>query len=92
MPIYEYRCDVCGKLFEEIINKISPPDFSHCADASCDGVGKKLISSPGGFVTDNPAWLNDHTRAVLQKDGERPIETRKQHDDYLKANGYVQRC
>jgi putative FmdB family regulatory protein len=56
MPLYEYRCDACGHLFEQI-QKFSDPLLSVCPE--CSGVLRKLVSSPaiqfkgtGWYVTD----------------------------------------
>ena len=45
MPIYEYKCDECGSIFEHF-QKITDKDLDSCI--SCKKVGlKKLISSSG---------------------------------------------
>jgi putative FmdB family regulatory protein len=56
MPLYEYQCDACGHRFEHI-QKFSDAPLSTCP--KCDGVLKKLVSSPafhfkgtGWYVTD----------------------------------------
>lgn len=92
MPLYEFQCDECGEIFELVYSLAACPVYDDCPDPQCEGAIKKLISPPGCLKTDHPAWLNDHVRAVLQKEGEKPIETRTEHDRYLKQNGYIQRC
>lgn len=56
MPLYEYQCDACGHRFEQI-RKFSDPPLTVCP--KCDGVIRKLVSSPaiqfkgtGWYVTD----------------------------------------
>jgi|TARA_B110000116_G_C16767155_1_gene551450 putative FmdB family regulatory protein len=56
MPLYEYQCDACGHRFERIC-KFSDPPLTVCPQ--CDGVIRKLVSSPaiqfkgtGWYVTD----------------------------------------
>ena len=56
MPLYEYECDACGHRFEQI-RKFSDPPLTVCP--KCDGVIRKLVSSPaiqfkgtGWYVTD----------------------------------------
>ncbi len=56
MPLYEYQCDACGHRFEQI-RKFSDPPLTVCPQ--CDGVIRKLVSSPafqfkgtGWYVTD----------------------------------------
>jgi putative FmdB family regulatory protein len=90
MPVYEFMCDSCGKVTERIFKIEDCPDAGGCPH--CDGTARRVLSSRYAILSDTPAWLNDQVREVLQKDGEPPIETRKQHDDYLKRNGIVQRA
>ena len=56
MPIYEYKCQACGKRMEKI-QKLSDPPCKKCP--SCGGALTKLISSPaiqfkgsGWYITD----------------------------------------
>ncbi len=57
MPLYEYRCDNCGRTFE-VIQKFSDPLAEHCPNCG-KGPVHKLLSSPaiqfkgtGWYVTD----------------------------------------
>src|SRR5262249_1987459 len=43
MPIYEYRCQACGKK-TELIQRMGDPPLATCPQ--CGGEVKKLISSP----------------------------------------------
>jgi len=91
VPLYEFECDECKKVFEQFYKMDECPVWMDCPDRDCEGAAKKVLPSSYGVMGDHPTWLNDHVREVLQRDGERPIETRKEHDQYLKENGYVQR-
>ena len=53
MPIYEYKCDDCGKVFE-VIQKISDKKLTICR---CDekGVVHRLVSS-SGFRLKGSGW------------------------------------
>ena len=53
MPIYEYKCDDCGKVFE-VIQKISDKKLTICR---CDGKGSvhRLVSS-SGFRLKGSGW------------------------------------
>ncbi len=57
MPLYEYRCENCGRTFE-LIQKFSDPPAEHCPNCG-KGPVRKLLSSPaiqfkgtGWYVTD----------------------------------------
>lgn len=50
MPIYEYKCKTCAKLYS-ILTKVVKPYSSRCPE--CDGEGEKLVSVPG--------YRRDHT-------------------------------
>ena len=43
MPIFEYRCDDCGKLFETFVTAERTPECPGCRSANL----AKLLSSPG---------------------------------------------
>ena len=64
MPIYEYKCQLCGFSFE-IMQKIDekPPKcdnivISGSLERRCDGVCKKLISK-GSFSLKGGGWYKD---------------------------------
>jgi putative FmdB family regulatory protein len=52
MPIYEYKCDSCGKV-EELLMKISDPDPVGCS--ACGGPVNKLISQ-SSFALKGSGW------------------------------------
>lgn len=48
MPIYEYQCEKCGYIFEEVTLKMEPTKIStECPN--CKGISKKILSK-GSFV------------------------------------------
>ena len=56
MPIYEYRCEQCGKQ-SEALQRLDEPPLTECSE--CGGPLRKLISAPafqfkgtGWYVTD----------------------------------------
>ena len=53
MPIYEYKCEDCGAIFEHF-QKISDKDLDVCKTCS-NGKVKKLISS-SGFRLKGSGW------------------------------------
>ncbi len=42
MPIYEYRCDICGTTFETLVRRRGAVTCPECGSASL----KKLLSAP----------------------------------------------
>jgi len=52
MPVYEYRCDQCGQVFEAI-QKFSDAPLTECR--SCGGPVQKLISQ-AGFALKGGGW------------------------------------
>ena len=53
MPIYEYKCDECGTIFENF-QKITDKDLDICQSCKKSGI-KKLISS-SGFRLKGSGW------------------------------------
>ena len=53
MPIYEYKCDECGAIFENF-QKITDKDLDICQSCKNSGI-KKLISS-SGFRLKGSGW------------------------------------
>jgi putative FmdB family regulatory protein len=46
MPIFEYKCTVCGKVFESYLSSQSDIFISQkCPKPSCNGMGSKIYSS-----------------------------------------------
>ena len=62
MPIYEYRCEDCGREFEEW-QKITEPAIDKCS--VCGGKASRLISH-SSFILKGTGWyVTDYAR----KDG-----------------------
>lgn len=89
MPEYDFECRNCKQQFSEFYMMDECPEYLPCI--VCGERAPKIISFQGGLKTEHPTWINQHLRDVLQKDGEKPITTRSEHDAYLKENGIVQR-
>jgi putative FmdB family regulatory protein len=52
MPLYEYRCKKCGKVFEKLQRLSAKPLTSH---ESCGGALEKLVS-PSAFQFKGSGW------------------------------------
>ena len=59
MPIYEYKCQDCGKRMEKI-QKMSDPPCKKCP--SCGGALTKLISSPAIQFKGNGFYITDYAK------------------------------
>jgi len=58
MPIYEYRCDACGKSSEELLpvaERNTPPPCSHCGKESLSLV----FSGVASFNLKGMGWAKD---------------------------------
>jgi len=55
MPMYEYRCDACGKQFE-LRQKFSDPPATECPE--CGGAVAKLISATA-FALKGGGWYKE---------------------------------
>ncbi len=60
MPLYEYRCDACGHLFEQI-QKFSDPPVDVCPKCGERQV-EKLLSSPAIQFKGSGWYINDYAR------------------------------
>ena len=59
MPIYEYKCSKCGKVFE-IIQKVSDEPLRRCK--SCNGKVERLISNTSFQLKGSGWYLTDYAR------------------------------
>jgi putative FmdB family regulatory protein len=59
MPLYEYRCDACGRLFE-LIRKFSDPPLETCPH--CGGAVRKLFSSPAIQFKGSGFYITDYAK------------------------------
>ena len=57
MPIYEYRCNKCGKVSEKI-QKISDSPCRKCPH--CGGTLRKMVSSPSFQFKGSGFYVNDY--------------------------------
>jgi putative FmdB family regulatory protein len=89
MPLYDFECKR-GHRTEQTFKMDECPAVVECC--KCRGFAKKVISI-GGIERQEPTWLNDHVREVLQdtdrvrQGKEAPIESRKQWKERMKERG-----
>lgn len=58
MPIYEYQCDKCKNIFEELLNKDIPK--LKCPIKGCNGTLNKLISFTNFRLKDGKSGWADN--------------------------------
>ena len=58
MPIYEYKCDKCNCLWEEI-QKFSDPILTLCKGCEQEGGVHKLIPGQMNFILKGDGWFKD---------------------------------
>ncbi len=89
MPLYEYGCDHCGAVTEQVFKMASKPDTVSCPECGRDARQRVAI---GGIESDEPAWLYEPgVRESLQPPEERPVATRSEYRRYLKDRGIAER-
>ena len=87
MPTYEYECEKCQKVHEEI-RRIADRDEEVICE--CGGRAKKIISAKGAIFTDgNVIWMPSVVDQMKPDYDKRPIETRTELKSYLKDNGLI---
>ena len=60
MPIYEYKCDRCDKVFEKIQKFIDPPDTVH---EVCGGSVVRLISTSALKFKGSGFYITDYKKS-----------------------------
>jgi putative FmdB family regulatory protein len=59
MPIYEYRCDACGRT-SEVIQAVNDPPLAACPH--CGGAVRKLASAPAFQFKGSGWYATDYAR------------------------------
>lgn len=88
MPTYEYKCTVCSRITEKIYSMRGFPAATTCE--ACGNAAHKILSE-ATILRDEPVWLDDNLRNVIQDtECEQKIETRTQLNKHLKKRGIVE--
>ncbi len=64
MPLYEYQCAKCGKVFERIQKFSDPPVVVH---EECGGVVERLISAPAFHLKGSGWYATDYAKNSSSK-------------------------
>jgi putative FmdB family regulatory protein len=74
MPIYEYRCSLCGQE-HEVLQKVSEPPLVDCP--SCGKPGLQKLLTAAGFQLKGSGWYaTDFKPASKKADEKKPAETK----------------
>lgn len=71
MPVYEYKCSACERVFE-VHQKISDPVLTSCSE--CGGPVKKLVSA-SAFHLKGGGWYADGYSSKGNTGGSKPAAT-----------------
>ena len=58
MPIYEYKCDLCNGMWEEL-QKFSDDPFTVCKSCEKEGGVHKLLPGQMNFILKGDGWYKD---------------------------------
>ena len=64
MPLYEYRCDKCGRF--EVLQKLSDGSLSACP--TCGAAVERLISAPAFQFKGSGFYITDYGKGTDSKD------------------------
>jgi putative FmdB family regulatory protein len=67
MPLYEYKCDKCGNLFE-VMQKFSDEPLKTHQD--CGGAVHRLLSAPALQFKGSGWYITDYAKSGTNKGGE----------------------
>jgi putative FmdB family regulatory protein len=70
MPIYEYRCSLCGKE-HEVLQKVSEPPPTDCPSCGKPGL-RKLLTAPGFQLKGSGWYATDFKGGAKKSDDKKP--------------------
>jgi putative FmdB family regulatory protein len=74
MPIYEYKCNSCGKTFEKMEKFSDPPLTIH---EECGGPVERLISAPALQFKGTGWYITDYAKSNGSSPGKNGAESKK---------------
>lgn len=80
MPIYEYRCHICGHELEKI-QRMNDAPLTDCPDCGAAEL-RRLVSAPG-FRLKGSGWYETD----FKQDGKRNLHDSQQSDSQQPVNG-----
>lgn len=76
MPLYDYKCEVCGEEFEDFRHIEDREKVTHC------GVKAKLLISKA-----NNDWFRPHWNEHISEDGPVYVESKRHYKELCKKHG-----
>ena len=73
MPIYEYRCSLCGKE-HEVLQKVTEPPLTDCP--SCGKPGLRKVLTAAGFHLKGSGWYATDFKGGAKKTEEKKPDTK----------------
>jgi len=67
MPIYEYKCNLCNGLWEEI-QKFSDDPLTVCKSCEKEGGVHKLVPGSMSFILKGSGWYKDGYSSIKPKE------------------------
>ena len=84
MPIYEYRCSLCGQE-HEALQKVSEPPLVDCP--ACGKPGLQKLLTAAGFQLKGGGWYaTDFKGSVKKKSEEKKTETKTESKPETKTD------
>jgi putative FmdB family regulatory protein len=74
MPIYEYRCSLCGQE-HEVLQKVSEPPLTDCP--SCGKPGLQKVLTAAGFHLKGSGWYATDFKGGTKKPDDKKPEEKK---------------
>jgi putative FmdB family regulatory protein len=68
MPTYEYKCEKCGQVFEEV-QSITAEPLKKCPKEGCGGTVHRLFSAGAGFLFKGSGFYSTDYRSDSYKKG-----------------------
>ncbi len=82
MPLYEYRCSQCDRVFE-VMQKFS--DAPLTVHEGCGGAVERLISAPGLHFKGSGWYITDYARSGSGKGGGKAAEGKSEGKSETKS-------
>ena len=73
MPIYEYRCTLCGQE-HEVLQKVSEPPLTECPSCGKPGMQKQLTAA--GFQLKGSGWYATDFKGGSSKPDDKKSDTK----------------